>query len=119
MEILEVRGQFEKNLESSLNAVAIISGVDENVLKQSFIINELLSDLADTHEGYFTDEELDAFIAFFTSPLGASLLQKLSSFTESADSAAFALVEKKLDDFFEALNNSPTDPGNSGNLGPN
>lgn len=115
LELLEAEKQLEENLESFLAAIAQDNGVDVNDLKQTVNISGVVSDLADANEGYFTDDELDAFIAFFSSPLGTSILQKLSSFTEDVSHFASAMVEKKLNDFFAARMSVP--PGHSDNSG--
>ena len=120
-ELLEVEKQLNESLESFLDMAAQHTGADVGDLKRAVDTGSIMSELVDVHENYFTDEELDAFIAFFSVPPGDGILRKLPDLTERVNQIASSMAEKRLDDFFEArANNPPPDnSGNSGNTGPN
>lgn len=63
--------------------------------------DSIIADFAEKKADYFTDEELDATIAFHTSKVGKSFMKKFPNFALNFSEAVNSAAEKKINEFFE------------------
>ena len=78
-EAVGIKEAAENELQEVTQAVADECGVGIDEVKQStrIDIGEILSEIARANENLFTDEELDACVVFFSSPVRKIIERKL------------------------------------------
>lgn len=113
-----IKKQNNDFLDDILPDIALENNIDANDLYRIFDMEEWLSLLADAAEEHFTDDELDAMIAFYSTPIGRSILEKMSGLMENLGTYSINFVGQKLDEFF-AQKDAAYGSNNSGNSSPN
>lgn len=102
---------FRQYIENLTEVNASINGLDVEEVKKSVGIDNLLAEVAASREGYFTDEELDALINFYTSPVGQSCMYKAPKFYEDNEEAIDNYVRNKLIQYIDGRQkNSDNNP---------
>lgn len=118
-ELIAFDNNTKNHLDELLADVAQANSIDINELRQAVDVDEILCQVADEVEGFFTDDELDALIAFYATPIGQSILVKTPIFLENIYICGNNFIGQKLDKYFSQRNVAPNNQSSSGNSKPN
>jgi hypothetical protein len=68
----------------------------EDLLK-NFPLDEMLSDMIPVYQRHFTKPDIDALIAFYSSPTGQKFLQEMPSVTSETMRAVYPRIQAQVD----------------------
>jgi hypothetical protein len=76
-----------------------LSGMDKESeeIAKSFPVNELLQDMIPVYQKHLNRTDVDAIIAFYSSPTGQKMLREMPVMTSEAMQAAYPRMQKNLD----------------------
>jgi len=81
------------------------AGMDKKLddMMKSFPWNEMLQSMVPVYQKYLTKGDIDALVAFYSSPTGQKLLRDLPAMTGEAMQAMMPILQKQIDGMNERL----------------
>jgi len=67
-------------------------------------INDLLDAMEPVYAKHFTKGDIDALIAFYSTPVGKKMLAEMPAITQEAMQASFGVTQKYMDHVMEQVN---------------
>lgn len=113
LELMKLKEQMSEFLNELLCEISAAESIAISELEKAIDVDEIFLELAKENKDVFTEEELDAQIAFFSSSVGKSIVQKVDSLASISDSA-LGHIENRINQFFTSRN-AKKDQGNMPN----
>jgi hypothetical protein len=88
-----------------------LSGMDQESeeIAKSFPVNELLQDMIPVYQKHLNRTDVDAIIAFYSSPTGQKMLREMPVMTSEAMQAAYPRMQKNLDAIMKRMDDKATE----------
>jgi len=99
MELTGIKESIKRLVEYMLEEISQASGAPLDELEKQINTDDVVRAVADKDKDIFTEEELDAQIAFLGTPLGQSIIKKTDSVEDPVPAIA-DYVRAKLDQYF-------------------
>ena len=79
-------------------------------LLQNFPLDEMLSDMIPVYQRHFTKTDIDAFLAFFSSPGGQKYLHEIPAVTAETLKAVYPRIEAEVDGLLKRAEEKTASP---------
>jgi len=88
----EQRAQFEKIMKDTMSD-----------LVADYPIDDVLRDMVPVYQNHLSESDLNAIIAFYSSPVGQKVLREMPAMTAEAMRVSYARLQPKVDDMVKNL----------------
>lgn len=92
---------MEQNFKMMIDQMAKERPEEAAKMRDRIVVNEILDELLPMYDKYFTDDDLNAYIAFYQSPQGQKLTQSLPNMMRDSIEISTRYVQRKFPELAE------------------
>lgn len=93
----------ERTPELTEEDLQFFAGIFDDVMAKAISVDEIVDDIIPVYQKYMTDAELDAIIAFYSSPIGQALLDKMPAMTQEGMQVTMAKSQTRMREVLDTI----------------